>query len=524
MTTDFLRYVENVLTSISQGNFQNNSIINPATTDMERKVELALQQVILRQNLLEGQVENYQQRLEKELQTDRLVTNEETHGFIAVEKSQIVKNDGDIHANLTQAEQLAFLPHTQYSNLLSNSEDDSLFTSRTSSFTGENMDYISNCIEECTSVADAITNGDLTQRVTCQKLSGSALKLKSAVNGMAERLETLTSEVLHVQHEMAEMGKLCIQGETENWNGSWKDIMININRVAATHSEQVRDIAEVCTSVAQGDLSKKITVDLKGETLLLKNTINTMVDQLNSFASEVTRVAHEVGTEGKLGVQADVPGVGGTWKLLTDNVNLMASNLTDQVRDIASVSKAVARGDLSKTVTVNVKGEMHELKTTINTMVDQLQTFATEVTRVSLEVGTEGKLGGQAVVKDVGGTWKDLTDNVNLMASNLTDQVRDIANVSKAVAKGDLSKKVTVDVKGEINELKMTINTMVDQLQTFASEVTRVAREVGTEGKLGGQAVVKDVGGTWKDLTDNVNLMASNLTDQVRDIANVSKA
>ncbi|ORX89993.1 hypothetical protein K493DRAFT_231834 [Basidiobolus meristosporus CBS 931.73] len=447
-----------------------------------------------------------------------------SHGFLALEAAQLAKDSTDIHASLRQAEQIAFLPHTQYSAFFPNPEDPIYSTS----FPGEHSEQIKGCIEECTSVAVAITNGDLSQRATCQKLSGPALKLQTAMNNMAEKLETLSAEVLHVQHEMAEMGKLRIQSETENWSGSWKEIMININRVAATHSAQVRDIAEVCTSVAQGDLSKKITVDLKGETLLLKNTINTMVDQLNSFASEVTRVAHEVGTEGKLGGrlggQAVVKDVGGTWKDLTDNVNMMASNLTNQVRDIANVSKAVARGDLSKKVTVNVKGEMLDLKNTINTMVVQLQTFASEVTRVAREVGTEGKLGGQAVVKDVGGTWKDLTENVNMMASNLTNQVRDIANVSKAVAKGDLSKKVTVNVKGEINELKMTINTMVDQLQTFASEVTRVAREVGTEGKLGGQAVVKDVGGTWKDLTDNVNLMASNLTDQVRDIANVSKA
>ncbi|WP_170300582.1 HAMP domain-containing protein, partial [Myxococcus fulvus] len=275
---------------------------------------------------------------------------------------------------------------------------------------------------------------------------------------------------------------------------------------------------------ANGDLSKKITVDVQGEILELKNTINTMVDQLNSFASEVTRVAREVGTEGKLGGQAVVRGVGGTWKDLTDNVNSMASNLTAQVRNIADVTTAVAKGDLSKKITVDARGEVLELKNTINTMVDQLSSFASEVTRVAKEVGTEGKLGGQAVVRGVGGTWKDLTDNVNSMASNLTSQVRNIAEVTMAVARGDLSKKITVDVRGEILELKNTINTMVDQLNSFASEVTRVAREVGTEGKLGGQAVVKGVGGTWKDLTDNVNSMASNLTAQVRNIAEVTTA
>src|SRR5207249_4951750 len=262
----------------------------------------------------------------------------------------------------------------------------------------------------------------------------------------------------------------------------------------------------------------------KGEILELKNTINTMVDQLNAFASEVTRVAREVGTEGKLGGQAQVKGVGGTWKDLTDNVNSMASNLTNQVRNIAEVTTAVARGDLSRKITVRVKGELLQLKQTINTMVDQLNGFGSEVTRVAREVGTEGKLGGQAKVKGVAGTWKDLTDNVNLMASNLTNQVRNIAEVTKAVAKGDLSRKITVEAKGEIRQLKDTINTMVDQLKAFASEVTRVAREVGTEGKLGGQAQVEGVGGVWKDLTDNVNFMASNLTNQVRNIADVTTA
>ena len=286
----------------------------------------------------------------------------------------------------------------------------------------------------------------------------------------------------------------------------------------------MRNIADVTTAVASGDLSKQITVDVKGEMLELKNTINTMVDQLNSFASEVTRVAREVGTEGKLGGQAQVPGVSGTWKDLTDNVNSMASNLTAQVRNIADVTTAVATGDLSKKITVDVKGEILELKNTINTMVDQLNAFASEVTRVAREVGTEGKLGGQAEVRGVAGTWKDLTDNVNSMASNLTAQVRNIAEVTTAVATGDLSKKITVDVKGEILELKNTINTMVDQLNAFASEVTRVAREVGTEGKLGGQAQVRGVAGTWKDLTDNVNSMASNLTNQVRGIAKVVTA
>ena len=294
--------------------------------------------------------------------------------------------------------------------------------------------------------------------------------------------------------------------------------------MAGNLTAQVRNIAEVTTAVARGDLSRKITVDVRGEILELKNTINTMVDQLNAFAGEVTRVAREVGTEGKLGGQAQVPGVAGTWKDLTDNVNFMASNLTGQVRNIAEVATAIATGDLSKKITVDVRGEILQLKETLNTMVEQLRSFAAEVTRVAREVGSEGRLGGQANVGGVAGTWKDLTDSVNAMAGNLTAQVRNIAEVTTAVARGDLSRKITVDVKGEILELKNTINTMVDQLNGFAGEVTRVAREVGTDGKLGGQAQVPGVAGTWKDLTDNVNFMASNLTGQVRNIAEVATA
>src|SRR5213079_515839 len=282
--------------------------------------------------------------------------------------------------------------------------------------------------------------------------------------------------------------------------------------------------AAVTTAVANGDLSKKITVDVRGEILELKATINTMVDQLNSFASEVTRVAREVGTEGKLGGQAEVKGVAGTWKDLTDNVNFMAGNLTSQVRNIAAVTTAVANGDLSKKITVDVRGEILELKDTINTMVDQLRSFASEVTRVAREVGTEGKLGGQAEVGGVSGTWKDLTDNVNSMASNLTSQVRGIAKVVTAVANGDLKRKLLVEAKGEIAELADTINGMIDTLATFAEQVTTVAREVGVEGKLGGQANVPGAAGTWKDLTDNVNQLAANPTTQVRAIAEVATA
>src|SRR5690348_15961614 len=308
---------------------------------------------------------------------------------------------------------------------------------------------------------------------------------------MVEQLNGFASEVTRVAREVGTEGKLGGQAQVPGVAGTWADLTDNVNAMAANLTGQVRDIAEVTTAIARGDLSKKITVDVRGEILELKNTINVMVDQLNSFASEVTRVAREVGSEGKLGGQAQVEGVAGTWADLTDSVNLMAGNLTGQVRNIAEVTTAVAKGDLSKKITVDVKGEILELKDTINVMVDQLNAFASEVTRVAREVGTEGKLGGQAQVPGVGGTWKDLTDNVNAMAANLTGQVRNIAEVTTAVALGDLSKKITVDVKGEILELKNTINTMVDQLNSFASEVTRVAREVGTEGKLGGQAQVR---------------------------------
>ncbi|WP_010583405.1 HAMP domain-containing protein [Schlesneria paludicola] len=372
-------------------------------------------------------------------------------------------------------------------------------------------------------VTTAVANGDLSKKITVD-VKGEFLELKDTINTMVDQLRSFASEVTRVAREVGSEGKLAGQAKVEGVSGTWKDLTDSVNSMAGNLTAQVRNIAAVTTAVAKGDLSRKITVDVKGEILELKNTINTMVDQLSSFAAEVTRVAREVGTEGKLGGQAEVRGVAGTWKDLTDSVNFMASNLTSQVRNIADVTTAVANGDLSKKITVDVKGEILELKNTVNTMVDQLSSFAAEVTRVAREVGTEGKLGGQAVVRDVAGTWKDLTDNVNSMAQNLTGQVRNIADVTKAVANGDLSKKITVDVKGEILELKNTVNTMVDQLSSFAAEVTRVAREVGTEGKLGGQAEVRDVAGTWKDLTDNVNSMASNLTGQVRNIADVTKA
>ncbi|MCE3261056.1 MAG: response regulator [Pseudoduganella sp.] len=378
-------------------------------------------------------------------------------------------------------------------------------------------------VRNIAAVTTAVANGDLSKKITVD-VKGEILELKNTINVMVDQLSSFASEVTRVAREVGTEGKLGGQAQVKGVAGTWKDLTDSVNSMAGNLTSQVRNIAEVTTAVANGDLSKKITVDVKGEILELKNTINVMVDQLNSFASEVTRVAREVGTEGKLGGQANVSGVGGTWKDLTDNVNFMASNLTGQVRNIAEVTTAVANGDLSKKITVDVKGEILELKNTINVMVDQLSSFASEVTRVAREVGTEGKLGGQAYVPGVGGTWKDLTDNVNFMASNLTGQVRNIAAVTTAVARGDLSKKITVDVKGEILELKDTINVMVDQLSSFASEVTRVAREVGTEGKLGGQANVSGVAGTWKDLTENVNQLAANLTNQVRAIAEVATA
>ena len=378
-------------------------------------------------------------------------------------------------------------------------------------------------VRNIAAVTTAVASGDLSKKITVD-VRGEILELKNTINTLVDQLNSFASEVTRVAREVGTEGKLGGQAEVRGVAGIWKELTDNVNFMAGNLTAQVRNIAAVTTAVAKGDLSKKITVDVKGEILELKNTINTMVDQLNSFASEVTRVAREVGTEGKLGGQADVKGVAGIWEDLTDNVNFMAGNLTSQVRNIAAVTTAVSGGDLSKKITVDVRGEILELKNTINTMVDQLNSFASEVTRVAREVGTEGKLGGEARVPGVAGTWKDLTDNVNLMAGNLTSQVRNIAAVTTAVAKGDLSKKITVDVKGEILELKNTINTMVDQLNSFASEVTRVAREVGTEGKLGGQGQVKGVSGTWKDLTENVNSMARNLTSQVRGIARVVTA
>nr|WP_317206918.1 HAMP domain-containing protein [Pontibacter silvestris] len=378
-------------------------------------------------------------------------------------------------------------------------------------------------MRDIANVSTAVAKGDLTQKITVN-VKGELAELKDITNQMVDSLNVFAGEVTRVAREVGTEGKLGGQANVPKVEGTWKDLTDNVNLMASNLTSQVRDIANVATAVAKGDLTQKVSVDVKGELGDLKDIMNNLVDRLNVFGAEVTRVAREVGTEGILGGQANVPNVGGIWKELTDNVNLMASNLTSQVRDIANVSTAVAKGDLSQKITVNVKGELLGLKENLNQMVDSLNIFADEVTRVAREVGTEGKLGGQANVPNVAGVWKDLTDNVNTMASNLTGQVRDIAKVSTAVSRGDLTQKVSVDVKGELGELKENLNQLVDYLNVFAGEVTRVALEVGTEGRLGGQANVPNVAGVWKDLTDNVNTMATNLTTQVRDIAKVSTA
>jgi signal transduction histidine kinase/HAMP domain-containing protein/CheY-like chemotaxis protein len=381
---------------------------------------------------------------------------------------------------------------------------------------------------ELNRVLASVADGDLTKRMPLevdeQPLTGDFLELGHTVNRMVDQLALFATEVTRVGQEIGTEGILGGRAQLPGVGGIWRDLTDSVNLMAGNLTDQVRDIARVATAVARGDLTQKIDVDARGEILELKNTLNTMVDQLSSFADEVTRVAREVGTEGILGGQAQVPGVAGTWRDLTDSVNFMAGNLTDQVRNIAQVATAVQRGDLTQKINVDARGEILELKSTLNTMVDQLSAFADEVTRVAREVGSDGRLGGQAQVPGVAGTWRDLTDSVNFMASNLTDQVRNIAQVTTAISSGDLTQKINVDARGEILELKNTLNTMVDQLSAFADEVTRVAREVGTEGKLGGQAQVRGVAGTWKDLTDNVNVMAENLTTQVRSIATVAAA
>ncbi|WP_452039193.1 HAMP domain-containing protein [Amycolatopsis sulphurea] len=384
-------------------------------------------------------------------------------------------------------------------------------------------DNLTEQVRNIAQVTTAVARGDLTQKINVDA-RGEILELKNTINTMVDQLSSFADEVTRVSREVGSEGRLGGQARVPGVAGTWRDLTDSVNLMADNLTDQVRNISQVATAVAAGDLTKKIDVDARGEILQLKTTLNTMVDQLSAFADEVTRVAREVGNEGRLGGQAEVPGAAGTWRGLTDSVNQMADNLTDQVRNISHVTTAVAKGDLTQKITVDARGEILELKTTMNTMVDQLSAFADEVTRVAREVGTEGQLGGQATVPGVAGTWRDLTGSVNFMANNLTAQVRNIAQVATAVARGDLTKKIAVDARGEILELKTTLNTMVDQLSAFADEVTRVAREVGTEGKLGGQATVPGVAGTWKDLTDNVNLMGSNLTGQVRNIAQVTSA
>ncbi|EIN06496.1 hypothetical protein PUNSTDRAFT_145080 [Punctularia strigosozonata HHB-11173 SS5] len=382
---------------------------------------------------------------------------------------------------------------------------------------------LTNQVRSIATVTTAVAHGDLSKQIEVEA-QGEILDLKNTVNGMVVQLRTLAGEVTRVTHEVGTLGKLGGSADIPDLKGVWSDMTRSVNAMCSSLTDQVRSIADVTTAVAQGDLMQKIDIQAQGEIAALKQTVNGMVDQLRSFASEVTRVALEVGTEGILGGQAKVPGAQGTWRSLTQNVNRMATNLTDQVREISRVTKAVAEGDLTRKVHIDVKGEMLELKATVNRMVDQLSVFASEVTRVALEVGTQGVLGGQARVDDVKGTWAELTGNVNNMASNLTNQVREISNVTKAVAQGNLSRKVHIDARGEMLELKVTVNRMVDQLSMFASEITRVAFEVGTDGILGGQAQVDGVQGTWATLTDNVNNMAANLTNQVREISEVTKA
>ncbi|MFL6020137.1 MAG: HAMP domain-containing protein, partial [Gaiellaceae bacterium] len=391
----------------------------------------------------------------------------------------------------------------------------------------DNVNFMANNlttqVRNIAEVTTAVANGDLSKKITVD-VKGEVLELKNTINTMVDQLSSFADEVTRVAREVGTEGMLGGQAQVKGVSGTWKDLTDNVNFMATNLTTQVRGIARVVSAVAEGDLEQKFTIEAKGEVAALADTINSMIDTLRVFAEQVTTVARQVGTEGKLGGQAEVPGVAGTWKALTDSVNGMAANLTNQVRNIADVTTAVAKGDLSKKITVDARGEVLRLKKTINTMVDQLSAFAAEVTRVAKEVGNEGRLGGQAEVKGVSGTWRELTDNVNQLADNLTNQVRNIADVTTAVAKGDLSRKITVDARGEILELKNTINTMVDQLSSFADEVTRVAREVGTEGVLGGQADVPGVSGTWKALTDNVNFMANNLTTQVRNIAEVTTA
>ena len=378
-------------------------------------------------------------------------------------------------------------------------------------------------VREIATVTKAVARGDLSQKVQ-SRAKGEIFDLQHTINTMVDQLRTFATEVTRVARDVGTEGVLGGQAQIDGVEGTWSELTINVNAMADNLTTQVRDIAAVTTAVAKGDLTRKVTASCKGEILQLKITINNMVDQLQQFAQEVTRMAKEVGTDGVLGGQATVHDVEGTWKHLTENVNGMANNLTTQVREIAAVTTAVANGDLSKKVTADVQGEILSLKITINSMVDRLNTFAFEVSKVAREVGTDGTLGGQAKVDNVQGKWRELTDNVNTMASNLTSQVRSISDVTQAIAAGNLDKKIEVKAHGEILTLKVTINSMVDRLAKFAHELKRVARDVGVNGKMGGQANVHDVSGRWKEITEDVNTMADNLTSQVRAFGEITDA
>ena len=368
-------------------------------------------------------------------------------------------------------------------------------------------------VREIASVTTAVAHGDLTKKIE-RPARGEILQLQQTINTMVDQLKTFAAEVTRVARDVGSEGKLGGQADVEGVKGMWNDLTVNVNAMANNLTTQVRDIITVTTAVARGDLTQKVQVDCSGEIFELKKTINSMVDQLSQFASEVTKIAREVGTEGRLGGQATVHDVEGTWKDLTQNVNGMADNLTTQVREIARVTTAVAKGDLTQKITVEVKGEILDLKNTINQMVERLGTFAFEVSKVAREVGTDGTLGGQAQVANVEGKWKDLTENVNTMASKLTSQVRSISTVTQAIANGDMSQKIHVEAKGEILVLKDTINNMVDRLSSFCYEVQRVAKDVGVDGKMGAQADVAGLNGRWKEITTDVNTMAANLVSR----------
>lgn len=370
-------------------------------------------------------------------------------------------------------------------------------------------------VREIAEVTTAVAKGNLGMKIQ-RPARGEILQLQQTINTMVDQLRTFATEVTRVARDVGTEGVLGGQAQIVGVQGMWSELTVNVNAMANNLTNQVRDIATVTTAVARGDLTQKVQASCKGEIMELKSTINSMVDQLRQFAQEVTRLARAVGTDGELGGQATVHDVEGTWKDLTENVNVMAMNLTTQVREIASVTTAVAKGDLSQKITAEVKGEILDLKITINAMVDRLNNFAFEVSKVAREVGTDGTLGGQANVDGVEGQWAELTMNVNTMALNLTQQVRGISDVTQAIARGDLSQKIEVHAQGEVLKLKVTINDMVDQLDTFARELKRVARDVGVDGKMGGQASINNVSGRWKEITEDVNTMADNLTSQVR--------